>query len=53
MNGLSAQRWNAYEPGGAAVEFGRDGMLVGGGGFREWGGACNGNEPSLGTTTLS
>ena len=28
MNGLSNQGWNTYEPGGTAVKFGRDGMLV-------------------------
>jgi carboxylesterase type B len=42
MQGLPSQGWNAYEPGGTAVEFGKDGTLVGSIGLSELGSVCNG-----------
>lgn len=42
VNGLPAQGWNAYEPGGDAVEFGKDGTLVGSIALSELGSVCDG-----------
>ena len=45
MKGLPAQGWNAYEPGGTVVEFGKDGTLVGSIALSKLGSVCDGAAP--------
>ena len=45
MKGLPAQGWNAYEPGGTAVEFGKDRTLVGSIALSELESVCDGAAP--------
>jgi len=53
LKGLPAQGWNAYEPGGTAVEFGKDGTLVGSIALSELESVCNGAVPVPGSVPPS